>query len=324
MAGIPVRRVMWLCAGATIVIVAAALYLTRGYPTQGPTPPPYQAAAIPPPPAAAKPAPTGPSFDIVKVDPAGRAVIAGRAAPGDKVRITDGDKALGAVTADGRGEWVLVPDAPLSVGEHKIGLEATDPATGAKRSGPGTVALVVAPPANPNSSVAVLVPNSGDKPAEILQQPGGPAAAGTLTIDTAGADGKGNIAVTGHAAAGAAVTVQGADRKLGLATADPSGKWSMTAPLPEKDKGFELRAETPAANGREAQRAAEPYAPPTEAALAAGESYTVKPGNNLWLLARRSYGEGPRYTMIYQANRSHIRDPNLIYPGQVFLIPKGQ
>ncbi len=315
--GVPVRRVLWLGAGAAVLIVAAIFYSTQVFVTQGPAPPPHQAAATQPP-AAAKPAPTGPSFDIVKVDPAGHAVIAGRATPGDKVRITDGDKTLGEVAADARGEWVLVPDAPLSVGEHKIGLEATDPATGAKLNGPGTVALVVAPPANPNASVAVLVPNGGDKPAEILQQPGGPAAAGSLTIDTAEADGKGNIAVAGHAAAGASVTLYGADKKLGLATADPSGKWSLTAPLPETDKGFELRAESGT------QRVTEPYAPPTEAALAAGESYTVKPGNNLWFLARRSYGEGTRYTMIYQANRGHIHNPDLIYPGQVFLIPKGQ
>lgn len=313
-AGMPVRRVIWLGAGVAILIVAATLYLTRE-----PNPPPQQAAAAPPPPpAAAKPASTGPSFDIVKIDPAGHAVIAGRATPGDKVRITDGGKTLGEVTADGRGEWVLVPDAPLSPGEHKIGVEATDPATGAKLNGPGTVALAVAPPASPNASVAVLVPNNSEKPAEVLQQPGGPAAAGALTIDTAEADGKGNIAVTGHAAAGAAVTLYGEDKKLGLAIADPSGKWALIAPLPEQDKGFEIRAESGA------QRVAEPYAPPTEAALAAGESYTVKAGDNLWFLARRTYSNGTRYTMIYQANRSHIHDPDLIYPGQVFMIPKGQ
>jgi nucleoid-associated protein YgaU len=47
----------------------------------------------------------------------------------------------------------------------------------------------------------------------------------------------------------------------------------------------------------------------------------VQPGNSLWRIARRVYGEGIRYTVIYQANRQMIRDPNLIYPGQVFEVP---
>jgi len=47
----------------------------------------------------------------------------------------------------------------------------------------------------------------------------------------------------------------------------------------------------------------------------------VQPGNSLWRLARRVYGQGIRYSMIYEANRDHIKDPDLIYPGQVFALP---
>ena len=47
----------------------------------------------------------------------------------------------------------------------------------------------------------------------------------------------------------------------------------------------------------------------------------VQPGNSLWRIARRVYGEGLRYTIIYEANRGQIRDPDLIYPGQVFSVP---
>jgi nucleoid-associated protein YgaU len=47
----------------------------------------------------------------------------------------------------------------------------------------------------------------------------------------------------------------------------------------------------------------------------------IQPGNNLWRIAQHSYGDGLRYTEIYQANRTQIRDPNLIYPGQVFAVP---
>ena len=47
----------------------------------------------------------------------------------------------------------------------------------------------------------------------------------------------------------------------------------------------------------------------------------VQPGQNLWRLARRAYGAGIRYTVIFMANRDQIRDARLIYPGQVFATP---
>jgi nucleoid-associated protein YgaU len=47
----------------------------------------------------------------------------------------------------------------------------------------------------------------------------------------------------------------------------------------------------------------------------------VQPRQNLWRLARRAYGAGIRYTVIYQANHDQIRDPRLIYAGQIFTIP---
>jgi nucleoid-associated protein YgaU len=47
----------------------------------------------------------------------------------------------------------------------------------------------------------------------------------------------------------------------------------------------------------------------------------VQPRQNLWRLARNAYGKGIRYTEIFEANRDQIRDPNLIFPGQVFTVP---
>ncbi len=48
----------------------------------------------------------------------------------------------------------------------------------------------------------------------------------------------------------------------------------------------------------------------------------IRRGDNLWRISRRLYGKGIRYTTIYRANDSQIRDPNLIYPGQVFMLPE--
>lgn len=48
---------------------------------------------------------------------------------------------------------------------------------------------------------------------------------------------------------------------------------------------------------------------------------TVQPGNTLWAIARERYGEGILYMQVFEANRDRIRDADLIYPGQVFVLP---
>lgn len=50
----------------------------------------------------------------------------------------------------------------------------------------------------------------------------------------------------------------------------------------------------------------------------------IRRGDNLWRLSRRVFGQGIRYTSIYDANRDQIRDPALIFPGQVFDLPTPQ
>ncbi len=50
----------------------------------------------------------------------------------------------------------------------------------------------------------------------------------------------------------------------------------------------------------------------------------IQPGDNLWTIARHIYGRGIQYTIIYEANRDQIRDPDLIYPGQVFATPRAE
>lgn len=51
------------------------------------------------------------------------------------------------------------------------------------------------------------------------------------------------------------------------------------------------------------------------------KTYTVKSGNCLWNIAKKYYGNGAQYTKIYNANKGKIKNPNLIYPGQVLTIP---
>jgi nucleoid-associated protein YgaU len=62
----------------------------------------------------------------------------------------------------------------------------------------------------------------------------------------------------------------------------------------------------------------DPKAPAAEPMISA---ITVQPGSTLWAISRERYGDGLLYVQVFEANRDKIRDPDLIYPGQVFELP---
>jgi nucleoid-associated protein YgaU len=45
-------------------------------------------------------------------------------------------------------------------------------------------------------------------------------------------------------------------------------------------------------------------------------------GDSLWRISSHVYGNGVRYKQIYAANAAQIRNPRLIYPGQIFVLPQ--
>lgn len=51
-------------------------------------------------------------------------------------------------------------------------------------------------------------------------------------------------------------------------------------------------------------------------------SVIIRRGDTLWHISRRIYGEGVRYTTIYLANQQQIKDPDMIWPGQIFTLPE--
>jgi nucleoid-associated protein YgaU len=313
-----------------LIVVAVVIVAGLGYwrwsmhgPAESPSPsPPPPMAGAPPPAAPTAPATAAtPSFDIVRVNPQGEAVIAGRAAPGAEVTVQDGDKVLGKVTADKRGEWVLVPVEPLSPGEHQLSLTARGK-DGAASSSEGVVAMMVpehAPGAKPGQAqepVAVLVPRQGSGPATALQLPHGKG----LALDVIEYDAAGKVQLFGRAEPGSHIEAYIDDTLAGGALADGSGGWALTLDKPVPEGKYRLRIEAHDAEGRKLGETALDFTRvvPPEGQIAV----EVQPGNSLWRIARHSYGNGLSYTLIFQANRPKIHDPNLIYPGQVFAVPK--
>jgi len=61
--------------------------------------------------------------------------------------------------------------------------------------------------------------------------------------------------------------------------------------------------------------------PPSTVVVPKIATTTVYRGDSLWRISHLTYGAGTRYAVIYKANREQIRNPNLIYPGQIFVLP---
>jgi nucleoid-associated protein YgaU len=318
---------------AVLLLAATSALVFRGGLMPRSAPPPAPAVAQGEPTAAPaaptqKPESVPPSFDVVKISPSGTAVIAGRAEPGARVVVRDGDKAIGEVTADRRGEWVLIPDQPIGPGNRVLSAEATNGAGGAAIKSEETVALSINPTAPAErageTALAVVLPGDSGRPARVLQRPEGvsPGKPTTLSMDAAEYDKEGRAVLSGHAAPGTTVQIYLGNEPLATVTADAAGAWSAVSPRAVPPQGGELRLDQLDADGRVLQRLALPLARATPVEPAAGQSYVVQRGNSLWQIARRVYGAGTRYVIIYSANPDQIRDPNRIYPGQVFKLPK--
>ncbi len=360
-------------------------------PAPAPTPAPAPAAptaAVPP--IAAAPPVTRPTFDVVRVNPRGDAVIAGRAAPGAEVTVLDGTRTVGVVTADSRGEWVLLPSDPLPAGSRELSLSVRSGDSPAQRSDQVVVLVVPerdrdiagAPTQQPTAPLALLVPRDQAGPTTVLQAPPAPVVAppptpapppspppvaapppapapsapvaqvappppapapapvatpapapatpppprppaAPVTVGVIDYTADGAVQIAGTGAAGQRLQLYLDNGPRGGGAVDASGAWRTVLEGTVPPGLYRLRVDQIDEAGRVSARVELPFqrVDVSPELLASQDLVVVQPGNNLWRIARRSYGRGIQFTLIYNANRELIRDPNLIYPGQVFLVP---
>ena len=269
-----------------------------------------------------------PAFDVVRVGPNGDTVIAGRAKAGSTVVILDNGKPIGTVVADGRGEWVFVPKTPLSSGSRELSLKMILPGGDSVIS--DDVVVLVVPKRDKDiagrdtkettGALALKVPRKSG-PSTLMQNPGGPRPKG-LSIETLDYGDSGRLIITGRAEAKARVNVYLDNGFIGRAVANGDGLWRLSPAKAVEPGLYTLRADHVDGQGKVMARISMPFSRAEPITNAQPEPFViVQPGNSLWRLAHRAYGRGTRYTMIFQANKDQIKDPDLIFPGQVFALP---
>lgn len=251
---------------------------------------------------------------------------------------------------------LIVPDTAPQIAEAPRPAPTTEPSASAQAQAaerpaqqaqtapapaerPAQQAQAAPPPAErpaqaqapaPTGPLAVLIPGRSEAAApRLLQVPEPAPPTGTaprLGIDSVEYDQSGSMRFAGGATPGARLRLYVDDQHIGEAVADALGRWVFQPESQPSIGRHRLRVDQLSpTDGRVLARAEVPFQREELPAEAFAEQrIVVQPGNNLWRIARATYGRGIRFTVIYQANKEQIADPNKIYPGQVFTLPIAQ
>ena len=157
-----------------------------------------------------------------------------------------------------------------------------------------------------------------------------------IALDTIGYSDSGDAELTGRVQDGSAVRLY-LDNRL-VADLVPAADGNWRGEVEDIDPGiYTLRVDEVASDGTVISRIETPFKKESvEVLRAAGvveadeiseetppiRSVTVQKGDTLWAISRERFGKGILYVKVFEANRDSIRDPDLIYPGQVFTIPE--
>ncbi|SMX30768.1 LysM peptidoglycan-binding domain-containing protein [Octadecabacter ascidiaceicola] len=209
-------------------------------------------------------------------------------------------------------EVVEDPQAPI---EPEIAI-TTAPAS------PSTPAIIAI---TPDGVDVVQAPVAADIPPEVMSN---------VALDTITYDLEGDVILQGRAIGdGGYVQVYVNNAPVSRLPVDSNGDWR--GDLPDVDTGvYTLRIDEVDDQGDVVSRIETPFLreDPADVIEAMAEDVanpeftvatrTVQPGATLWAIAEERYGSGILYFKVFEANRDRIRDPDLIYPGQVFMVPE--
>ena len=154
-----------------------------------------------------------------------------------------------------------------------------------------------------------------------------------VALDSITYNPSGEVLIAGRAAGEGFVTVYLDNQPITTSRIVAGGTWRTD--LPDVDTGiYTLRIDEVDTAGEVVSRIETPFKREEQEVVAQALAIdiakpdfrvamtTVQPGMTLWAIARDQFGSGVMYVEVFEANRDRIRDPDLIYPGQVFRLPE--
>lgn len=257
-----------------------------------------------------------PKFDLIRIDRSGAGLIAGRATPDSDIEIVNDGSVVGRARTGRDGAFVAYITVDPSVAAQELTAQAAGDAAAT-----ATVAAPVVVVTSPDGEAAPVIFQPSEQGVRLIQPAARPDDA-SVTLDSISYNAAGIVTFAGRARQAAAVRLYLDDVPRLETRAADDGSWRVSAGEAIAPGVYTLRIDQLDETGAVTSRVETPFLREQIAEGALGENQlTVQTGNNLWKLAESVYGAGTRYTLIYQANRDSIRDPDLIYPGQIFTLP---
>ncbi|WP_027171887.1 LysM peptidoglycan-binding domain-containing protein [Methylobacterium sp. 10] len=239
---------------------------------------------------------------VVSVDAeeGGRLFVTGQAPAGATVRlyINDAQIAPGSVGADGRVSFTI--GRGVAPGDYRIRIDQVDPVSG-KVKNRSEVAFSMPHAAKP------VVGSGQDAPPNAT-----PSALAAKPLPSAALAARPHAKSSPVLASPLGRPVQGAPQDASPSTPASAMTMGRSQPSPTTD---EAGAKAVSA------LAIQPSAAPQSVFVPEINTARITRGDSLWQISRRIYGKGIRYTVIFDANQPQIRNPDLIYPGQIFVVP---
>jgi len=301
---------------------------------------------------------TPPTFDTFRLDIDGGMVVAGRAAPGQVVELILADEVIATAMADASGSFVILTDAGPSDQPRRLSLRADPDGAALPSQGSYLVAPIAAPVAvaeavaedqpaimaegdEPVAEPAVLETTPASPPVVVQADAdglrvvqGAPELPNpNVVLDAITYDPEGTLQLAGRATGTGEVQIYLDDQAVSTADVTEGRDWRID--LPDVDTGnYTLRIDEVDASGAVVSRLETPFRREEAASVAAAMAEdtaqdgfevavrTVQPGSTLWAIAEETLGSGIFYVQVFEANSDLIRDPDLIYPGQIFRIPE--
>lgn len=252
-----------------------------------------------------------PAFDVVRIQPDGNIVVAGRWAPNKKISIAINGRVVATEQTNADGEFVYAPKKPLNAGNYTLSLIGVDTATKSSDK----VFLYISEHGYENS-VSLLMTKNGST---LLQAPT-TLRDGDLNVSKIDYLDNGRIVVTGDAMPRLRVSLWLNDTYMGYAHVSDYRHFGLGADLGklESGKDYKLSIRMHDGDGTTIASVEHNFTMP-EMTGDEDTFYTVRRGDCLWIIARNFMRRGILFTII--ADKNHIENPDLIFPKQKLKIP---